>query len=50
MEGYGRFDLTRPAVEDEQVGACEEVDCIDSDADEEEKVENAVGQRSKAGR
>lgn len=43
VEGYGRFYLTRPAVENKQIRACEQVDCIYCDADDEEEVENAVG-------
>lgn len=50
MEGYDRFYLTRPAVKDKQIHACEQVDCVYSDTNDEEEVENAVGQRSKAGR
>ena len=49
MERYCRFDLTRPAVEDQQIRACEQVDGIYSDTDDEEDVEDAIGQRSKAG-
>ena len=43
VEGYGRFYLTRPAVENQQVDACEQINCVYGDADDEEEVEDAVG-------
>ena len=43
MERYSGLHLTRPTVKNKKIGACEQVDCVYGDTDDEEEVENAVG-------